>query len=323
MRFIVYGVGAVGGVLAAALADRGHEVIGIARGAQLEAIRKDGLTLRAPEGDLTARFDCVAHPSEITFRQGDLILLCMKTQNTPAALQALRAAGVQDQAIFCCQNGVTNEDLALRFFPNVHGVTVMMPCTYLEAGKVVTWVTPKFGLFDVGRYPKGVDDADRALVAALNASGCAGFVAEHVMRQKYGKLLLNVGNGIQAALGRDQKAPDLYDMARAEAEAVYRAAGIDWADAGDDDPRREVLIRNGDVPGEARVGGSTYQSLMRGLDSVETDYLNGEIVRLGRLHGVSVPVNEGLMRLADELSRQGAKPGTLTPEALRIVLGVA
>ncbi|MFL4997556.1 MAG: ketopantoate reductase family protein, partial [Microvirga sp.] len=46
MRIIVYGVGAIGGTVAAALALSGQEVIGIARGAHLKAIQSDGLLLR-------------------------------------------------------------------------------------------------------------------------------------------------------------------------------------------------------------------------------------------------------------------------------------
>ena len=56
MKFVIYGVGAVGGVLAAKLALSGAEVVGIARGPQLEAIRKTGLLLRTPEGEETVRF---------------------------------------------------------------------------------------------------------------------------------------------------------------------------------------------------------------------------------------------------------------------------
>ena len=48
MRTIVHGVGAIGGTVAAALALSGQEVIGIARGAQLQAIRDDGLLLPTP-----------------------------------------------------------------------------------------------------------------------------------------------------------------------------------------------------------------------------------------------------------------------------------
>ena len=57
MRIIVYGVGAVGGVIATALAHSGQEVIGVARGARLDAIRKGDLTLRSPKGRVHAILD--------------------------------------------------------------------------------------------------------------------------------------------------------------------------------------------------------------------------------------------------------------------------
>ena len=60
MRFIIYGVGAIGGTFAAALARAGHEVIGIARGQMLEAIRKaGGLTFRTVGGVHFVQFDVV------------------------------------------------------------------------------------------------------------------------------------------------------------------------------------------------------------------------------------------------------------------------
>src|SRR5262245_44363974 len=87
MRFVVYGVGAIGGCIAAALSLAGEEVAGIARGAQLEAIRERGLLLRTPNNTATGRFPCHADPSEIGIRDHDVILLTMKTQDTAAALE--------------------------------------------------------------------------------------------------------------------------------------------------------------------------------------------------------------------------------------------
>ena len=127
MRIIVYGVGAIGGTVAAALALSGREVVGIARGAQLAAIRADGLLLRTPAQEARARFDCRADPTEFALRTDDAILLTMKSQDTVAALERLQAAGLRDQPIFCVQNGVANERSASQRFANVHGVAVMMP----------------------------------------------------------------------------------------------------------------------------------------------------------------------------------------------------
>jgi 2-dehydropantoate 2-reductase len=117
MRIVVYGVGAIGGVLAVALSRAGQEVIGIARGRQLEAIRKNGLVMRTPDGDRRADLATVSDPTEIQFRDDDIVILAMKTQDTPAAVERLRVAGISTQSIFCAQNGVANDDMALRLFP--------------------------------------------------------------------------------------------------------------------------------------------------------------------------------------------------------------
>ena len=70
------------------------------------------------------------------------------------------------------------------------------------------------------------------------------------------------------------------------------------------------------IDGRRRSGGSTWQSLARGSGSTEADYLNGEIVLIGRLHGVPTPVNEGLQRLARHLVTTHAAPGVMTDDEL-------
>ena len=311
MRAVVYGVGAIGGVVAVALARAGHEVIGIARGAQLAALRAGALRLRTPDGDVEASVPCVADPSGIDFRPDDLILLTMKTQDCLDALNRLRSAGVRDQPVFCLQNGIANEAMALRLFPNVHGVTVMMPATFTDPGEVLCYGTPKLGLFDIGRFPRGSDGDDARLAGLFDSAQMRGFVHDDVMASKRGKLLVNLGNCLEAAVGRGADRGDFPARARAEAEAVFRAAGLSWDDVGMDDPRRKALMRMGEIPGAARSGGSTTQSLLRGTGRVETDYLNGEIAYLGRLHGVATPVNAFLTALGASMAEARVAPGHL------------
>lgn len=313
MRIVVCGVGAIGGTVAAALALSGQEVVGIARGAQLDAIRARGLRLRTPDADRVARFDCVAGPGEIAFRPDDAILLAMKTQDTEPALDALRAAGVERQPIFCAQNGVANERLALRRFPNVHGVTVMMPATFLVPGEVAAFSTPRHGVFDLGRYPAGRDGDDARMAAALERANVAAFVSDAVMESKHGKLLLNLRNMLEAALGPGADTAPFLPPLRAEAEAAFAAAGIVWRDVGSGDPRRAALMRQAPVAGVARSGGSSTQSLARGTGTLETDWLNGEVVLLGRLHGIPTPANAFLVGLGARLVRAGLRPGAVTP----------
>ena len=311
MRFIIYGVGAIGGTLAAALSLAGESVVGIARGAQLEAIRRDGLLLRTPERQSRVRFECVGHPREMRFGDDDVVVLTVKSQDTEAALLALRAAGVKDQPVLCAQNGIANERAALRLFANVLGVTVMMPADYVTAGEVSAFGTPRHGIFEVGRYPTGRDETVAAICAALERANFAAFAEASVMESKYGKLLLNLRNIIEASVGKGPEADELYGRAGSEAEAAYRAAGIAWRDVGRDSARREAFMRPAPINGAMRTGGSSTQSLQRGAGSIETDFLNGEIVLLGRLHGVATPVNAGLCRVAQTMVVEGRAPGTL------------
>lgn len=320
MQVVVYGLGAVGGSVAAALARKGHAVTGIARGAHLTAIQENGLRFRGPGFDDLVAVQAVSDPSQISFGSDDLILLAMKSQDTQAALEALRLAGVTDQPIFCLQNGVANERMALRLFPNVHGATVMMPSTHLEPGEVAVFGEPRYGIFDLGRFPTGCDHADQALADLLDDAGFAGFPMPDVMAGKYGKLLMNLGNILKAALGKSADTKDLHNRLKAEAIAVYEAAGIDWRDVGAADPRRDQLLKFVDVPGLERGLGSTTQSLARGMP-LETDYLNGEIALLGRLHDVPTPLNSGLTHLAAQLSAQSATPGSLSLDELTQAIG--
>ena len=69
-----------------------------------------------------------------------------------------------------------------------------------------------------------------------------------------------------------------------------------------------------------RGGSSSWQSLARGSGSIEADWLNGEVVLLGRMHGVPTPVNEALQRLANEMAANGAAPGSLERETIDVLL---
>ncbi|HEV2517642.1 MAG TPA: 2-dehydropantoate 2-reductase N-terminal domain-containing protein [Devosia sp.] len=323
MRFIIYGVGAIGGTFAAALSLAGHEVVGIARGGMLDAIRSSGgLMFRTAADAQLVSFPVVGAPDELEFQPDDVIFLTMKGQHTALALEELRAAGVTTQAVVCAQNGVNNERLTLRLFPNVYAMTVMLPADYVTPGEVICYGTPKYGMVDLGRYPHGLDETVAAIATAFDSAGLAAFPLEQVMRSKYGKLRDNLGNVLEAALGHGSRTGPLLEAIQAEAEAVYAAAAIDWVAVGNADPRRQGLMEMGAVAGVTRTGGSSIQSLKRGAGTIETDYLNGEIVLLGRLHGVPTPLNAGLVTIGHELVAKGAKPGSMSEAELRARLGL-
>jgi 2-dehydropantoate 2-reductase len=141
------------------------------------------------------------------------------------------------------------------------------------------------------------------------------------MRFKWSKLLMNLGNALEAACGPAARTSPLAARAREEGRTALETAGIDAATDEEELTRRGDLISMHPIDGERRGGGSTWQSLARGTGSLEVDHLNGEIVLLGRLHGIPTPVNELLQRTARHLAAVGAPPGSLPVADLEAQLG--
>jgi 2-dehydropantoate 2-reductase len=129
------------------------------------------------------------------------------------------------------------------------------------------------------------------------------------MAWKYRKLIRNLGNGIDAVCAPGHGVDVLARLATAEGELVLAAAGIPAVTEAEDDERRGDILRS--TKGPWQPGGSTWQSVRRGVGTVEIDYLSGEVVLLGRLHGHPTPVNELLRRTAVRMARDGAEPGSL------------
>ena len=314
MRYVIYGAGAIGGAIGARLHGSGREVILICRGAHLEAVQRNGLTLRTPAATLTARVPAVGSPGDIDFREDDAVLLTMKSQHTADALADLRACA-PDVPVICAQNGVANERMALRRFSRVYGMLVVLPAVHLEPGVVLTHATGVGGILDAGCYPAGTDALIERVTADLTAAGFAARPDARVMRLKYAKLLQNIGNAVQALCGPDAAAGELIRELRAEAMACYEAAGIDYASPAEL-RERSSQITLGEIEGQARWGGSSWQSLARGAGSIETDFLNGEVALLAALHGTPAPYNRLLQRLAAAAVRDGSAPGSYTVEQL-------
>ena len=88
----------------------------------------------------------------------------------------------------------------------------------------------------------------------------------------------------------------------------------------EDREHRGDLLELAPVGGGGRPGGSSWQSLVRGTGAIETDYLTGEIVLLGRLHGVPTPVNTLLQSLTRQAAEQRLQPGWLTPAEFTALL---
>ena len=332
MRYIVIGAGAVGGTIGGRLAQAGHDVVLVARGPHLDALRaQGGLRLAAPEGTSLISVPAVGGPDELELTSEDVLLLAAKTQDAEAAMagwawKPVKASPEQGSTaaealpVICAQNGVASERLALRRFRHVYGMCVWLPATHLEPGAVEAQGAPRSGLLHIGRYPSGTDQTIERIGADLVASRFLAPVVPDVMRWKYGKLLANLANAIEAVCGLGNGTDDLRRRARAEGKAVLEAAGIAYARNEENAAFRGDQVQIVKINGNERGGGSSWQSLTRGTGSIEADYLNGEIALLGRERGVPTPVNEVLQRLANQAARDRRAPGSLTAEEVLALL---
>jgi 2-dehydropantoate 2-reductase len=332
VRYIVIGAGAVGGTIGGQLARSAREVVLVARGAHLAALQHDGLRLVTAAGTHTLHIPAVAGPDTAgQLRPDDVLILAVKSQDTITAVNQWAAAPVAGGGvagdrlpIVCAQNGVANEGTAQRLFRSVYGMCVWLPATHLEPGVVISHTAPLSGILILGRYPHGSDAVAQQIGSDLSQSAFDAPVVEDVMRWKYGKLLTNLGNALQALVG-DEAAPpeataELSRACRAEGKAVLEAAGIAYNTGEERRALQRDRMEFQAVAGNPRAGGSTWQSLARGAGSVEADYLNGEIAMLGRIHGVPTPLNDLLQRLIAEYAREGRPPGGISSPDLRALL---
>lgn len=322
-RYVVVGAGAVGGVAGAQLASAGHDVTFVARGPHLHAIRGGGLIVQTPDGETTHRIRAVGSVADAAVDGSTVVVLAVKSNDTDGVLRDLAAVAPASTHVVCLQNGVDNERRALRLFEHVHAAAVIVPAAHLDPGIVVAYSSPTVGLVDVGRYPWGADDVDEQLAGDLGATAFEARVVPDVMRWKWAKLVTNLANTVEALCGREAFGGRLTTLAREEARRCFAAAGIDAATEEEDRARRGDRLSVRSVRGRSRPGSSTWQSLARGARQLEVDWLNGEVVLLGRLHGVATPVNSLLQRLANDVAAAGDLPGGWSEAELLAQLGDA
>jgi 2-dehydropantoate 2-reductase len=322
MRFIIYGAGGIGGVIGGHLARTGHDVVLIGRPGNVRAINEHGLRLITPTGTHILRIPSVTGPEQIDFRSDDIVFLCMKGQNTEEALRDLRAV-VEDVPVFCFQNGVRNEEIAVRYFTKVYGVMVRVGAVYLKDGEVTARRDPP-GWFIIGCYPQGTDELIEVVADELRNASFLVKTTDDVMPYKWGKLMGNVGNAVGAITNaRWDEVNPIMRAAQQELRDMLTQAGIRWISGEEVNKEWPEIVEplRGRIDTEAQS--STWQSLARKQGTVETEFLNGEVVRLARRLGRQAPINEALLRISQELAANHELPGKYTAAELNSLLGLA
>lgn len=304
MRIAILGAGAVGSVLGSLLWRAGEDVVLVGRAAHVAAIRAAGLNVEGVRGG----FNATPHAEERLSSKPDLVLLTVKVQDVVPALRE-NAAMLEAVPIVVLQNGLAGEELAATVVPAeqlVSGV-VSLHAQYLVPGHVVLMQSE--GLL-IGR-PSGnndevVDRIRRVLDKAVPTS-----VTANIGGARWTKLIVNLNNVLPAltnasfrqvykdrflrrlAVGLMREGITVAERARVRLESlpgtsvplVRLVAYLPAALAGAVAARKAAKLET-----HWPLKGSTWQSVARARPT-EIDYLNGEIVRVGREAAVPTPLN--------------------------------
>ncbi|WP_375406868.1 ketopantoate reductase family protein [uncultured Amnibacterium sp.] len=305
-RSVVIGAGAIGALLAAQLELAGRETVLVARGEALAAIRDRGVVVARPSRTETVPVTVAGGPEEVDLRPDDVLFLAVKAQDADAALAAWawRPVGPDGVAaelpIVTLQNGLAAEEAAARRFARVLGATIAIAAQHLTAGEVASPAEPEVGLVWLGAHGGGTDPLLQPIAADLRAAAYEVTVTDDIGAVKAWKLLGNLGNALDLFDGAEEDLATARRLLRNEALAVYAAAGMPVAAIDVADLRLQI----GEVPGYRGGRLSTWQSFARGTSS-EVDFLNGEIVLLGRRTGIPTPVNALVQRTLGEHAARG------------------
>ncbi len=104
MKICIFGAGAIGGLIGGRLARAGAEVTLIARGANLEALRENGLTVRSGGEEFTVRPPCTDDPAGVG--EQDVVFACVKAHALPGIAAAMAPLLGPETAVVSAVNGL-------------------------------------------------------------------------------------------------------------------------------------------------------------------------------------------------------------------------
>lgn len=300
------GSGGVGGFYGARLARAGEDVTFIARGAHLEAIRKNGLRVESAEfGDFTvAPAQATDDPS--TLGVADMVLMATKAYDLDAAAEAMRPLVGADTIVLPLLNGV---DIAERLgavlgMERIVGGTVQVMASIKEPGVILHGAMDRVVFGELGG---GTSPRCEALREVMRNAGIGAETAEDIHVEIWKKFLfLSAGAGLASLtrqpLHRFRADPDtraLLESCMLETEAVARARGVALP---------ESVVADSMAFLDSRPEGAQFSmayDLSQGK-RLELDALQGALVRLGRDAGVPTPAN-GFIYAALKLWANGAE----------------
>lgn len=307
MRIAVMGTGAVGGYFGAKLAAAGDDVVFIARRRHLPALRRNGLRIESPTGDVHV---CNALFTDSPADAGmvDLVLFCVKSYDTTEAAAALAPMITKDTAILSLQNGIDNPGKIAGLWGTERtlagvvyiGARVSAPgvIQHSSGGKIV-----------LGPISDHVAEAAQSVEQTLSRAAISCAISLAIEQVQWAKLLWNAPFCAISCLTRATVREIVESEALAylvrdcmkEVQAAARIRAIDL--------KTELFDQTLDF---SRGLGDFKPSMLQDLEAgkpLEYDALNGFVMRLLEQAGEQAPINRvfhSTLSFLDEKLRQEA-----------------
>jgi 2-dehydropantoate 2-reductase len=317
VTFAIVGAGATGGFLGAHLARSGQEVILVARGSHLAAMRERGITVRSGGEEFTARPECTDDLAAIG--RAEVVFLTLKAHSVPALAPAIGTALAPGACVVGAQNGIPWWYFQDRHLESVDpGGVIAASIPYQRVVGCVVY--PSTRIVEPGvvehvegtRFSLGEPDGSRservqAIAAALVKAGLKAPIQPRIRNEIWLKLLGNatlnpVSALTRATLEQIVTSPATRELVRTlmeEVDLVAKALGI------------EVPLTIEKRMEGAAATGSHRTSMLQDLDAgrpLEVEALLGAVVELASEAGVAVPSLKtvyGLTKLLDAVNREG------------------
>ena len=290
MRIAIVGAGGVGGYFGGRLAAAGADIIFLARGRHLQALRTSGLHIASPKGNLHLP-GVNATDDPATIGRVDVVFFAVKLYDNASATRLLPPLVGPDTVVIPFQNGIGSVDLLTHTVGRVHvaGGVAYVSAVIVEPGVIRHAAVDRlvFGELDGTRTPR----LER-LLEACRAAGFQATLSDHIEIDIWSKFVhLSAFSGMTAVTRlpieplRDD--PDLFAMYQAavmEAMAVARAQGVALTAQVFD----EAITAAHKLPPNTKS--SMLEDLERGKP-LELPWLSGAVVRIGSEVGVATPIH--------------------------------
>jgi 2-dehydropantoate 2-reductase len=320
MRIAIIGAGAIGSVIGGLLCEAGEDVTLIGRKSHVDEINHNGLILEGQSGKTVIR---VKAAENLDFKP-DLALLTVKAHDVESSIRKVQIF-LSNTQVVTMQNGNRSDDQVASLLgkENIISSVVIFSGQFLESGKASYSIPFSKTALLIGEPFGNKGNRLKTLLALLNKA-IGTDISEDIRAAHWTKLVWNLQTAVPAVTGMSYQDSYQYPKVREltinllkEGLKVIQAAGIKTADipgfpmepivtmARESLPIASSLLKKiADSLGKVPVLGSTWQSIKRGKNT-EVDYLNGEIVKLGKRMEIPTTTNSLMVELVHKVETTG------------------